>query len=234
MFSFILFLFAFASCPAFVEVGVVWLLGALFGAIGEEFVREAAFLLLFWLVLGMGAVGEGVAFFLFDEMGVAVDLRGVLVPGGDFRPAVALLVVLEPVGDVFPEEGGVLLVLVGVALGFSAVDTFGGVALVTDTLLGTSGGDSGGSVLGGGGGGASELGGVASLFAGVAFGSNCDLRECTFLLEKVLVATAWILWDPELAGGVAPELWAGLFCSKIEIRSLMPFLVAAALLILNC
>jgi len=134
----------------------------LLGEIGEELVLLATFLalllLLTFLEEGMGAVGEGVAATFFF-VGVAFELvlltvGVVLDPGGDLRPAGGPL--FDPVGEVLPEDGGLVLftfVLEGETFFVLGVVFFvGGVLEVTDTLLGTSGGASGTWVRGGGGG----------------------------------------------------------------------------------
>lgn len=84
----------------------------------------------------------GVTFILVE--GEAFEAVG-LLPGGDLLPAVEDLLD-DPVGDVFPDEGGlgVLVVL---------VTDFTEVTEATDVFFGGGGGDSGGKLRGGGGGG---------------------------------------------------------------------------------
>lgn len=123
------------------------------GEIGEELVLEVTTFL--GELLGIGAVGEGVAANGFFLVGVALtilDLTGVLLC---FPPEM---------GDVLPEFGGDF-----------EVDFFKGV----EPLLGTAGGDSGGSVLGGGGGGGDEERLLVSDMddCDVDLLSNCDLSD---------------------------------------------------------
>jgi hypothetical protein len=150
---------------------------------------------LLWFLLGMGVVGLLATNFFF--VGVA-DFAEVGVTA-------FFVVFFDPVGEVLPEEGGLFVVFL----------------LLTEVLLGTWGGESGGSVLGGGGGGGLVLSELLVVFEV----SNCDFRAWMLFVENVRVA-ACLGWVEAAAGEAAEVLAKGelAFCSKIEIRSLMPFL----------
>ncbi len=192
--------FAFSAPLEFTKTGLL---------MGEELVRAATFLTFRPLLL-MGVVGEGLdTTFFFTFLTLLTWLpafEGVLELGVEVRlevedfAEIGEILPEDETGDVLPDEDGLL--------GFLAEETD-----VTDVLFGTSGGESGGRVLGGGGGGGEVEFDTDDV-------SNCDFKLWTFLLlAKSLPGLLKLVFAPD------PGLCA--FCSKIEIRSLMPFLIPA-------